>query len=156
MNEWSGLFLGVIAAATLIMALIQIGAIVAALRMARQAQETLASVQRDVKPLLAKANEMAAEARPLLVKANAMADEASRTVALATAQAQKVDRLVTDLSRRIDETSAIVQQAVVMPAREGIAVVSAIKAALGALRGFNEFRGRTGRPADDDDALFIG
>ena len=46
MNEWSGLFLGIIAAATLIMALIQIGAIVAALRIARQAQETLAAVQR--------------------------------------------------------------------------------------------------------------
>lgn len=156
MNDWSGLFLGIIAAATLIMALIQIGAIVAALRIARQAQETLASVQRDIKPLLTKANEMAADAKPLFARANEMAEEASRTVALATAQAQKVDRLVTDLTRRVDETSAIVQQAVVLPAREGIAIVSAVKAALGALRGFNEFRGRTGRPSDDEDPLFIG
>ena len=156
MNEWSGLFLGIIAAATLIMALIQIGVIVAALRIARQAQETLAAVQRDVKPLLAKANAMAEEARPLLAKANEMAEEASRTVALATAQAQKVDRLVSDLARRIDETSSIVQQAVILPAREGIAIVSALKAALGALRGFHEFRGRTGRPTDDEDPLFIG
>lgn len=142
MNEWSGLFLGIIAAATLIMALIQVGAIVALLRIAKQAQDTLASVQRDVKPLLA--------------KANAMADEASRTVALATAQAQKVDQLVTVLSRRVDETSSVVQQAVVTPAREGIAIVSAIKAALGAFRSANDFRGRTGRHGDDDDPLFIG
>lgn len=156
MNEWSGLFLAIIAGATLVMALIQIGAIIAILRIARQAQDTLASVQRDVKPLLARVNEMTEEARPLVAKANALADEASRTAAIATAQAQKIDQLVTILSRRVDETSSVVQQAVVMPAREGIAIVSAIKAALGAFRGFNDFRGRPGRPSDEDDALFIG
>ena len=156
MNDWSGLFLGIIAGATLLMALIQVGAIVAILKIARQAQETLASVQRDVKPLLAKANELAEEARPILAKANEIAAEASRTAAIATAQAQKVDQLMTILSRRVDETSSVVQQAVVMPAREGIAIVAAIKAALGAFRGFNDFRGRTGRPTDEDDPLFIG
>ena len=45
-------FLGVIAAATLLMALIQVGAIVAILRVARQAQQTIAEVHRDVRPLL--------------------------------------------------------------------------------------------------------
>ena len=142
MNEWSGVFLAIIAAATLVMAVIQVGATVALLKVARQAQETVTAVHRDVKPLIARANQIA--------------EEASRTVALATVQAQKVDKLVSDLSRRVDETSAVVQQAVVMPAREGIAIVSAIKAALGALRGFNDFRGRTGRSSDEDDALFIG
>jgi hypothetical protein len=63
---------------------------------------------------------------------------------------------MTILSRRADETSSILQQAVMMPAREGIAIVAAIKAALGAFRGFNDFRGRTGRPTDEDDPLFIG
>ena len=149
MNDWSGVFLGIIALATLVMALIQVGAIVAALRVARQAQDVLASVQRDVKPLIAKANDLAA-------KANAMAEEASRTVTIATAQAHKVDTLVTDLAKRVDETSVLVQQAIVTPAREGIAIVAAIKAALGAFRGFNDFRGRTGRSADEEDPLFIG
>lgn len=156
MNDPSGLFLGIIAGATLLMALIQVGAIIAILKIARQAQETLASVQRDVKPLLAKANEMADQAKPILSKANEVAEEASRTAAIATAQAQKVDQLMTILSRRVDETSSIVQQAVVMPAREGMAIVAAIKAALGAFRGPNDFRGRTGRPNDEDDPLFIG
>ena len=36
-NGWSDVFLGVIAVATLVMALIQVGAIIAALRLARQA-----------------------------------------------------------------------------------------------------------------------
>jgi hypothetical protein len=141
-NGWSGVFLGVIAFATLIMALIQIGALIAALRLARQAQELITSVQREI--------------RPLVAKANAIAEEASRTVALATAQAQKVDRVVTDLSRRVEETAALLQDAIVRPAREGMAVVAAIKAGLGALRGLRELHPRHGRHADEEDPLFIG
>lgn len=142
MNEWSGVFLAVIAAATLVMALIQVGAIVVALKAAKQAQAMVASVQRDVQPLLA--------------KVHGLADEASRTAAIATAQAEKIDRLVTDLTRRVDETSSVVQQAIVTPAREGLAVVAAIKAAIGVFSNFGDFRGRPGRHGDDDDALFIG
>ena len=141
-NGWSDVFLGVIAVATLIMALVQIGAIIAALRLARQAQEAIASVQRDI--------------RPLVVKAHAIAEEASRTVALATAQAQKVDRVVTDLARRVEETAALLQDAIVRPAREGMAVVAAIKAGLGALRGLRDLHPRNGRHADEEDPLFIG
>lgn len=142
MSDASNVFLAIIAVATLVMALIQVGAIIAVLRLARQAQDVVSSVQRDVKPLLA--------------KVNAIADEASRTATLATAQAQKVDKLVTDLSQRVDETSALVQQAIVTPAREGMAVVAGIKAALGVFRGFGDFRGRTRRSADEEDPLFIG
>lgn len=139
--NWPLVFLGIIAAATLIMALIQVGAIVALLRVAKQAQATLSMVQREVQPLIA--------------QANALAGEASRTMTLATAQAEKVDRLVTDLTKRIDETSVVVQQAIVTPAREGMAIVSGIKAALGALRR-PDFRGRPGRHGDEEDPLFIG
>jgi uncharacterized protein YoxC len=148
-NDWSGLSLAIIAVATLVMALIQVGAIIAALRLARQAQEAIGSVQREIKPLLA-------DIKPLMAKVHSIADEASRTAALATAQAEKVDKLVTDLARRADDTSVLVQQAIVTPAREGLAVVAAIKAALGVFRGFGDFRGRAGRPADEEDPLFIG
>jgi predicted PurR-regulated permease PerM len=155
-TEWSGIFLGIIALATLVMALIQVGAVIGVLKMARQAQQiasqaqdmakqaqdVLASVHRDVTPLLARANEIA--------------DEASKTATLATAQAEKVDKMVTDLTRRVDETSTLVQQAIVAPAREGIAILAAIKASLSALRGFGSFRGRPGRHSEEDDALFIG
>ena len=149
MNDWSGLFLAIIAIATLVMALIQIGAIIAVLRIARQAQAAVVSVQRDVKPLLQ-------DVRPLLDKVKTIADQASATASLATVQAQKVDKMVTDLTRRIDETSALVQQAIVMPAREGFAVVAGIKAALGVFRGLGDFRGRHRGTVDEDDPLFIG
>ena len=142
MIEWSGLFLGVIAAATLVMALIQVGLIIAAVRLARQAQEVITSVQRDV--------------RPLVARVNTITEDASRTMSLATAQAQKVDTLVTDLSRRVEETAALVQQAIVTPAREGLAIVAGLKAAFGVFRGLGDLRGRPGRHGEDDDALFIG
>ena len=53
------------------------------------------------------------EIRPLIARATAVADEASRTATLATAQAEKIDRLVTELARRVDDTAAVIQQAVI-------------------------------------------
>ena len=41
MSDWSGIFLGIIAVATLVMALIQVGAIIAVLKIAKQAHEFL-------------------------------------------------------------------------------------------------------------------
>ena len=140
--NWSDVFLGIIAFATLLMALIQVGAIVAGLRVARQAQTALDSVQQEI--------------RPLIARAHAVVEEASKTAALATAQAQKVDVLLTDLSRRVEETAAVVQDAIVRPAREGFAIVAAIRAALGAFRGFDDRRPRHGRGAEEEDPLFIG
>ena len=141
-SDWSNVFLAVIAIATLVMSLIQVGAIIAALRLAKQAQQLIASVHQDVKPLIA--------------RANAIAEEASRTVALATAQAQKVDRLVTDLSVRVEQTAAIVQDAIVTPAREGLAIVAAIRASLGALRTLREADPGSRRTSEEEDPLFIG
>ncbi len=141
-SGWSEVFLGVIASATLIMAIIQVGAIVAALRLAKQTHQMVASVQQEV--------------RPLIAKANGIAEEATRTVALATAQAQKVDRVVTDLSRRVEETAAVLQEAIVTPAREGLAIVAGIRAGLSALGGWRDLRPGHRRPADEEDPLFIG
>jgi hypothetical protein len=138
---WSETFLGVIAAATLIMALIQVGAIIALARVARQAQQALAAVNQEI--------------RPLVAKAGTIADEAARTAALATAQVQKVDVLVTDLTRRVEDTAAIVQEAIITPAREGMAIVSAIKAGLGVFRGARDPRQRPPRH-EEEDPLFIG
>jgi hypothetical protein len=74
---------------------------------------------------------------------------------MATLQVQKIDKLVSDLTVRVDETAAIVQQAIVVPAREGLAVVAAIKASLSALRGVADFR--RGHPRhEEEDPLFIG
>lgn len=143
MNDgWSDLFLGVIAAATLVMALVQVGAVIAALRLSRQAQQVIQSVHQEIKPLVA--------------RAQSIAEEASRTVALASVQAQKVDRLITDLSQRVDDTATVLQDAIITPAREGMAIVAGVKAALTALRAVRELGPRNGRHAEEEDPLFIG
>lgn len=141
-NGWSEVYLGVIAVATLVMALIQVGAIVAAMRASKEARQAIQSVHDEV--------------RPLIARATALADEASRTMAIAAGQAQKLDRLVTDLSRRVDETADIVQQAIITPAREGLAMVAAVKAGIAALKGLRELHPREGRHAEEEDPLFIG
>jgi hypothetical protein len=140
-NEWSQAFLGVIAVSTALMAVMQIGALVVLARVAVQVRDIVATLQKDIRPLIGRANQIA--------------DEASKTAAIATAQAQKIDRLVTDLTRRVDETSAIVQQAIVTPAREGMAIVAALKAGFGALKGARDMRGRSAG-VEEEDALFIG
>jgi hypothetical protein len=140
-SGWSEVFLGIIAVATLLMAVVQVGVIIGLLRTARQAQQLLVTVQQEI--------------RPLVSKVTAVAEEASRTATLATAQAQKVDRLVTDLARRIDDTAVVVQQAIVMPAREGMAIAAGLRAGLAAIRGFRERRDRH-RQAEEEDSLFIG
>jgi hypothetical protein len=137
----SEVFLGIIAVATAVMALVQIGAIVMLTRVATQVRDTASTIQQDL--------------RPLIARATAIADEAQKTATIATAQAQKIDRLVTELTQRVDDTSAVIQEAILTPAREGMAIVAGLKAALGALRGLRDLRGRPGR-IEDEDALFIG
>lgn len=140
--SWSEIFLAVIAVATLVMALIQVGAIVYAVRLGQQAQQALASVQQEI--------------RPLASRVSAVAEEASRAAAIATAQAQRLDRLITSLSERVEETAAVVQEAIVTPAREGLALMAALKAGLAALRPSRGPQTRHGRTADEEDPLFIG
>ena len=141
MTPQSELFLGIIALATLVMALIQVGAIIVAARLGRRVQQVMATIQHDV--------------RPLIARANSVAEEAAKTAAIASSQAQKIDALVTDLTRRVEETSVVVQQAVVTPARETLALVAGVKAGLTALKGLRDLRGRTGR-VEEEDPLFLG
>lgn len=141
MNDLSQAFLGIIAVATAVMGIMQVVAFVALARVAKEVRDVIGTLQQDV--------------RPLIARANAIADEASKTAALATVQAQKIDRLVTELTQRVDDTSAIVQQAIITPAREGMAIVAALKAGLAALRGMRDLRGRASG-VEEEDALFIG
>lgn len=143
MSEWAGVWLAIIALSTLIMAIIQVGAIVAAARAARRLETMLGRVEQDLKPILDQAHRVSTEA--------------ARMSALATQQVERVDQVFTDLSRRVDETTALIQQALVAPAREGAALFSAVRSTFAALRGLRG-NGRTGPPrgVEEDDALFIG
>ncbi len=137
---WRDVFLGVIAVATLATAIAQIGVIIAAGLMARRVGRMVEQIERDVKPLFG--------------HLNAIGSDASRAVTLATAQVERVDTLFADVAVRIEQTLNLLQASIGAPAREGRAMMSAIRAALKSLRDLRTGRSRAGR-GDDEDALFI-
>jgi len=135
------LFLGVIAIATLAIAIAQIGVMVTAGLLAKRIGRLAEQIERDVKPLFA--------------HLNAIGRDASRATALATAQIERADQLFADVVGRIDLALNTVQQTLGVPLREGRAVVAGILAALHAVREMRRNgRTRQGR-AEDEDALFI-
>jgi hypothetical protein len=135
------MFLGVIAVAMLTIAIVQIGVIVAAGMLARRVARLAAQVEREMKPLFA--------------HVNAIGRDAARTVSLAAAQVERADTLFSDLAVRIDQTLNSVQTTLGAPAREARALLSALRAALQAIRDLRQnARGRQGR-GEDEEALFI-
>ncbi len=138
MNDWTNIWLAIIAVSTFLMAAIQVGAIVAGAIAARRLQARLAKVEAQMEPLVARINTISADA--------------TRISALAVQQAEKADVAFTSAASRVDQTLAVVQNAVVAPAREGMALAAAVRAAVGSLT-----RGAGRRKSgEDDDALFIG
>jgi len=140
-GTWGAVFLGVIAVATLVMAAIQIGAVVVAARLAKRLEQTVARLERDIEPIIARASLVSAEA--------------ARAASTVADQVERADAMLTDLGRRVDDTVTLVQAAVVTPAREGLAIVAGLRAALSALRGLRHGHGGGGRH-EEEDALFIG
>jgi hypothetical protein len=140
-SVWSQVFLGVIAAATLAMAVVQIGVLVAAGRLARRVEALADQFEHEVKPLFG--------------HLDAIGRDASRAAALATAQVERADQLFGDVAMRIDQTLNSLQASLRTPAREGRAIVSALKAVFQALREIRR-RARSGQSrAEEEDALFI-
>ena len=134
-------FLGVIAASVLIMALIQVGAILYAARLAKRVEALAGRLEHDV--------------QPAIQRLTAMSGEASRAATLAASQVERVDRMFDDQTRRAEHTAAQMQRAVTRPQREGAAVVAGVRGFVSSLR--DQQRARRARAGlDEDDALFIG
>ena len=142
MIDWSMIALGVIAMSTGVMALIQIGACIYGAQLARRVNRLADRVEREIDPLMAKVQEMSSDA--------------TRATKLAAAQVERADQLTSRLSRRVEETLDVAQQVLVAPARQALALLDGIRAALS--------RRDPPRPAepdaapakDENDALFIG
>jgi hypothetical protein len=132
-------FLGIIAVATLATAIVQVGVLVAAGLLARRLLRLVESAEREMKPLLE--------------HLNAIGRDASRAASLATAQVERADRLFADVAQRVEQVLATIQTVVSGPMREGVAVMSALRAILSVLRDLRTARGRS--RAEDEDALFV-
>jgi hypothetical protein len=142
-NDWSPVFLGVIAVATLVMAVAQVGSIIYGALAVQRIEQILGRFEADLKPVIE--------------RARMVSEDAAKMSALAAVQVERVDQVFQDLSQRIDETAVMIQRAVVTPAREGAALFAAVRATVAALRGVSG-GSRKSPPTgvEEDDALFIG
>ena len=135
------LFLGIIAVATVAIAIAQIGVMVAAGRLARRLERLTERLEQEL--------------RPLLAHLDAIGRDASRAATLAAAQVERADQMFSDIAARIALALTALQTALAVPAREGRALFSAFRAALEVVREMRRNgRRRQGR-GDDEDALFI-
>ena len=147
MSPTGELLLGVIAVAVAVMAIVQVGAIVAGLRVARRVEKIANDLETGVKPLIA--------------NLTSVSSEAARAANMAAAQVERFDRMCVDLTTRLDQTLSAAQQFVRGPAREGMALMAGVKAAVSALQGMREATRRRAatRAAtfeEEEESLFIG
>jgi len=139
------LFLGIIALAVVVMAVIQVGAILAGLRLAKRVERLATQLDQEIKPLIA--------------NLTTVSSEAARAAALAAKQAERLDRMFGEMVQRVDVTLAAAQEFVIGPARQGMAIMSGVKAVLEAFRGMREASRRRAAPrpaVDEEESLFIG
>jgi hypothetical protein len=138
-NDSTNTWLGVIAVATLLIAIVQVGVLIVAGMLARRVAKLSQTVEQQVKPFFG--------------HLETIGREASRAASLATVQVERADRLFADVTGRVEQGLDSVQSAMNVPAREGAALLSAFKAAFSAFRNPPP---RPGRPrGDGEDALFI-
>jgi hypothetical protein len=140
-------YLGLIALGVLVMAAIQVAAIVAALRTARKVGELANRFEQDV--------------RPIIVNLQKVSEEAARASAQAAAQVDRLDALVGAVARRVEETASTVQQTILQPARDGLALLSTIKNLVASFREPRDSEESRAEPSrrqaqQPPDDLFIG
>lgn len=148
MTDWATVFLGAIALATGVMALIQIGVIIYGARLAQRVNKLADRVEREIDPVMGRVTEMSADA--------------GRATKLAVAQVERADEMMARLSKRADETMDLAQQVLVVPAQRGLAVFESLREAFSSKsapapeEAADPAAAPAAPAADNDDALFVG
>jgi hypothetical protein len=136
-NVW----LGVIAVAVLVMAVIQVAAIVFAMSAARRIGRVADRLEQNLNPVVS--------------NLQTITSEAARMTTLAAAQVERADRVFADLARRAEQVMAAVPT-LLGPAGKGLAFLNGIKAALAAIHELRRSSRRGASHPDEEDPLFIG
>jgi hypothetical protein len=143
------LFLGIIAAAVLVMATIQVAAIVFAARAARRVGDAVSRLEQDVRPIVANLQTISADAARVTTAAAAQAERAQQTVGAV------LDR-VEAVSGRVEDTLRTIQDGILAPARDGLAFLQTLRSILASFRAPATPPRPRGGSSEDEDALFIG
>ncbi len=145
MTQTGELFLGIIALAVVVMAVIQVAAIFAGIRLARRVDALATQIDQEIKPLIANLTKLSSEA--------------AHAASLAARQAERLDRVFGELVGRVDKTLAAAHEFVTGPARQGMAIRAGAWAVLEVFGCVREAPRRRAapRPAiDEEESLFIG
>jgi hypothetical protein len=118
------LLLGVIAAATAVMAVVQIGMLIGGMLLTRRVNRLIEVVEQEL--------------RPVVDRVGTLSDDAARLSSLAVTRIERVDRAFERITARLEETMKAAQDAVVEPARQGMVLAHVLRAGLAALRNLNE------------------
>ena len=113
-------FLGVIAVATLVMALIQVCLVIAGIIAVKRMYDMLLRVENTVKPVLARVDELVMDA--------------TASVAAVRVQIDRVEQQAVQVLKRTEQAVQRVQDYLVAPAREGMALAAGARALFGAFR----------------------
>lgn len=138
MSTWATVFLGIIAMATLVTAILQVVLLVAAAQLVRRVGRFVDIIEEDV--------------RPIIANVSSIARDASRVASLAAAQVERADQALSNTVHRVEELLAHVQALVATTLRDGNTLMMGIRAVMAAIRAF---QGRRRRRSEDDEALFI-
>ncbi len=142
-DGWVLVFLGIIATATTAMAALQIGAAIHMHRLSRKMDGVMAELNEEVRPLVGRLNDISSDA--------------ARATSLVVTQVERADHLFNECAQRFDQTMGLVQDAVIAPAQEGLALVDGLRAGLAAIRQSQPDQPTPEKtPSEEDDPLFIG
>jgi len=137
-NTWATVFLGIIAMATLVTAILQVVLLVAGWQLVRRITTFVEDIERDV--------------RPILGHLNSITRDASRVASLAVAQVERADQLLSSAVVRLEDLLGNLSSVIVKTMREGNALMMGVRAVMAAIQAF---RGRRRVRGEDDEALFI-
>ena len=138
MTTTATVFLGIIALATLVTAIMQLALLFAAAKLVKRLTTFVEDIDREV--------------RPILGHVGSIARDASRVASMAAAQVERADQLLTTAVHRVEEVLASMQGLISRTLRDGNALMMGIRAVLAAFRSFQSRRHRRG---EEDEALFI-
>ena len=138
------LLLGVIAVATAVMAVVQVGMLVYGVLLSRRVNRLIEVVEREV--------------RPVAQRVGTLSDDAARLSSLAVSRIERLDETVERIAGRLEETLKAARAAVVEPARQGVVLAHVLRAGLAALRRVKEEAPARdeARPAGRDRARSVG
>jgi hypothetical protein len=137
-STWATVFLGIIAMATLVTAVLQVVLLVAGWQLVRRVTKFIEDIDRDL--------------RPIIANVSSIASDASRIASLAAAQVERADQILSSAVVKLEDLLTNVSSIVIKTMREGNALVMGVRAVMAAIQALR--RRRRGR-SEDDEALFI-